>query len=408
MSASDRVVMSRGVGILPYELDAVGISPCRRPRLFWFNWTIQSNDSITIHKPITTEPDDYGRIVFLLSCDPSPYLMPGWELAGGSDHKLPTFTTSQPKARPGFQPAGIESCSERGLIFWREDRFKFPPYQYKYVHGLIHTKRGWRLPNIAEREAMMGYPLGYTEQAWSKTRRKQDPVGLDDLRLSLVGNSWSVPVVAFLLQHLLAPRGLCERLTVQEIQQRCQLGQGHQLSSFLSRPPWTTQNMKKSTDNDINLVRKLGTLMSTRGTDVLLQSATEPAQSSDRLRTSVPSRLWKWRVACGWAWKRQQSNETEHINRLELRAVLTSIKWRVLKARLRHGRFLHLVDSLVSLHAVNKGRSSSRKLRVVMEKISAWLLLSGNSCVLGYVDTGQNPADAPSRRGQKRKWAGGR
>ena len=197
MSASDRVVMSRGVGILPYELDAIGISPCRRPRLFWFNWTIQSNNSIIIYKPITTEPDDYGRIVFLLSCDPSPYLMPGWELAGGSDHKLPIFTTSQPKARSGFQPAEIENCSERDLIYWREDRFKFPPYQYKYVHGLIRTKRGWRLPNIAEREAMMGYPLGYTEQAWSKTRRKQDPIGLDDLRLSRVGNSCSVPLVFF-------------------------------------------------------------------------------------------------------------------------------------------------------------------------------------------------------------------
>ena len=144
--------------------------------------------------------------------------------------------------------------------------------------------------------------------------------------------------------------------------------------------------------------------MSSRGTDVLLKSSTEPVRSYDRLRTSVPARLWKWKVACGWSWKRPQSGNVEHINRLEIRAVLTSIKWRILKAKQTRKRFLHLVDSLVSLHIINKGRSSSRKLRAITKKIAAWLLLSGNSCILGYVDTGQNPADAPSRRSQKRKW----
>ena len=193
---------------------------------------------------------------------------------------------------------------------------------------------------------------------------------------------------------------------VQELQQRCQPGGSSHLNAYLSRPPWVPQNPKTSRENDANLIRKLGSLMSTRGTDVLLQSATEPLQTYDRLRTSVPAKLWTWKTACGWAWKRPQSGITEHINRLELRAVLTAVKWRALKQKVRKKRFLRLVDSLVSLRVINKGRSSSRKLRVIMKKISAWLLLSANSVVLGYVDTGQNPADAPSRRGQKRKWAG--
>ena len=189
------------------------------------------------------------------------------------------------------------------------------------------------------------------------------------------------------------------------LQKRCQPGGSSSLGGFLSRPPWVATQQNQHSHNDVALIRKLGSLMSSRGTDVLLQSVTEPLQSYDRLRTSVPASIWKWRTACSWTWRKSQCAETEHINRLELRALLTAVKWRALKQKCRGKRFLHLVDSLVSLHVVNKGRSSSRKLRSVMKRISAWLLLSSNACVLGYVDTGQNPADAPTRRGQKRKWA---
>ena len=406
LSEHVRASISRGVGILPYELDAVGITPCRRCRLFWFNWKISTEEQVEIEKPLTARAEDYGRINFLLDCPPDPYLTPGWSLAGGAEQKLPTFTAPQPKAQPGFLPTGIEGCTDRDISYWRDDRYKFAPYHYRYQHGLIHPRLGWRMASINEREAMLGFPLDYTLQAWSKSDRKKNHTGWEDCRLSLLGNSMSVQVVAFLLKNLLAPRKLCENMSLQELQRRCQPGASTQLGGFLVRPPWTPQNQKKSAENEANLIRKLGSLMSTRGTDVLLQANTEPLQTYDRLRTSVPAKLWFWRTACGWKWKTGPGETGEHINRLELRAVLTSIKWRVLKQKCRRRRFLHLVDSLVSLHIVNKGRSSSRKLRRIMKRISAWLLLSANSCVLGYVDTGQNPADAPSRRSQKRKWSG--
>ena len=404
MSEVDRACMSRAVGILPFELDAVGLTPCRRARLFWFTWKVHLEPGVEIQNPLTSKAEDYG-ISFLLECPPGPYLSPGWALAGGVHQKLPTFATSQPKAQPGFRPAGIESCTARDLEHWEADNFRFSPYQYRYQHGLLHPKHGWRLPNVNEREAMLGFPLGYTFLSWSKADRKRDPTGWNDCRLSLLGNSWSVPVAAFLLKHLLGPLKLCDEMSVDELQKRCQPGGSSNLSTFLSRPPWTPTCHNQSSANDVTLIRKLGSLMSSRGTDVLLQSGTEPLQSYDRLRTSVPSSLWKWRTACGWTWRNFQCGETEHINRLELRALLTSVKWRALKQKCRGKRFLHLVDSLVSLHVVNKARSSSRKLRSVMKRISAWLLLSSNSCVLGYVDTGQNPADMPLSRGQKRKWS---
>ena len=406
ISDEDRACLTKSIGLLPYEVDAVGITPCRRARLFWFDWVVQAEAGVTITTPASTSSWDYGKVDFDLDCRAQDFLSPGCKLAGGSEQKLPTFTTSQPKKSPGSTSAGLESCSSRDLAYWESDRFRFPPYQYRYQHGILHPKHGWRLANVNEREAMLGFPLEYTLQCWSKSKRKLDPLGHEDTRMSLLGNSLSVPVVAFLLAQLLGPFKLCEQLSAQAIQQRCMPGQGPELGSYLTRPPWIRAQTVKTVENDRMLISKLGALMSTRGTDVLIQAPSEPLKSYDRLRTSVPSKLWKWRTACSWRWKPPREGQGgEHINKLELRATLTGIKWRIMKTKLTNSRFLHLVDSLVSLHIVNKGRSSSHKLRSIMRKISAWLLLSGNSCILGYVDTGQNPADAPSRRGVKRKWS---
>ena len=65
----------------------------------------------------------------------------------------------------------------------------------------------------------------------------------------------------------------------------------------------------------------------------------------------------------------------EHINLLELRAIFTGIKWKVSRSKMKLGvRFLHLTDSLVCLHALTRGRSSSRKLRPILMRLNALLL----------------------------------
>ena len=127
MSDVDRANVSRGVGILPYELDAVGITPCRRSRLYWFNWKVCVEHGTEIETPLTPHAEDFGRISFLLDCCPDPYLSPGCSLAGGMDHKLPAFAFCQPKAQPGFQTVGMEKCSVRDLSYWETDNFRFPP-----------------------------------------------------------------------------------------------------------------------------------------------------------------------------------------------------------------------------------------------------------------------------------------
>ena len=103
---------------------------------------------------------------------------------------------------------------------------------------------------------------------------------------------------------------------------------------------------------------------------------------------------------CGWRW----TGSKEHINCLGLRAVLTSIKWRVQHKKQQIGvRFLHLIDSLVVLHALSRGRSSSKKLRSTLSRVNALLLCSSSQALWGYVQPDQNPADRPSRWGSRVK-----
>lgn len=130
-----------------------------------------------------------------------------------------------------------------------------------------------------------------------------------------------------------------------------------------------------------------------------MKASSEDQVRYQRLRASMPAKLWKWKTVSGWVW-----GNPEHINVLELRAALTAVRWRIEKKKIIHSKFVHLVDSLVVLRSIARGRSSSRKLRRTLLRLNALLLASGCHVVWAYVHTKENPADAPSRRPLKRKW----
>ena len=94
----------------------------------------------------------------------------------------------------------------------------------------------------------------------------------------------------------------------------------------------------------------------------------------------------------------------EHINVLEAKATLTTLRWRTEQIQQQDIRIVHLVDSLVVMHCLTRGRSSSKKLRRTVMKIGALLLATGLQPLGLYVDTHQNPADRPSRWGVKKRW----
>ena len=222
-----------------------------------------------------------------------------------------------------------------------------------------------------------------------------------DARSSLVGNSWNVTVVAWILSQLGSILGLNNSLTVQDIVCRTSPGSTKDFQSYLQRPLMEQRRAPATHGCAEKLVRKLLTLVSVKGEDILLNAASEDQVKYQRLRASVPAKLWRWRTVAGWRW----TGTREHINFLELRAVLTSIRWRVERRKALHSKFVHLVDSQVVLHALSRGRSSSRKLKRTLLRTNALLLATRTQVVWAYVHTKQNPADGPSRYPRKRKWS---
>ena len=209
-----------------------------------------------------------------------------------------------------------------------------------------------------------------------------------------------MPVVAFLLLQLLRPRKLCLINALAEL-----------LSTLYGDKPIFSTTLltwhklgesKVCQDAKRTLVSKLLTLLSSKGSDIMIKVGTE-VPDHQRFRVSIPANLWKWKTICRWPWP---AAEDDHINRYELRAVCTALRWRVLRRNEVRTRFIHLTDSMVCLHVLARGRSSSRKIQSLMYRVSSLLLACGLRPFLAYVSSSTNPADRPSRRIRvKRRWA---
>ena len=395
MSTEDRKVMSEGVGDQAFRIDAFGLTLCHRPRLYWPSWELKGDLTALVTQPESHLSEDYGHVVFYGVPDHKALLEPGWTVA--DNWGLPTFTTSRPRSTPGRRPAGLHECQDHEVERWRQDKFRFPPYQYRDAAGLVNSCGTWRRPSVAEREVLMGFPVGYTAPCVAKAEQRGE--AYEDSRLTLLGNSWQVGVIVWLLSQLFAPLGLCEHLTVDAIIKLLTPGQGSHLQTLLLRPPLHRVGQVRCKSSQ-ELVKKLLGIVSVKGEDLLLQSGTDPAVKHHRLRASIPAKLWKWRTVAGWSWR----SSSDHINVLELRSILTSVRWWVKKKKCTSSRFLHLTDSLVCLHSLCRGRTSSRKMRRTLIRINALLLATDLHPLWGYVHTKQNPADRPSRRPYRRKW----
>jgi len=74
-----------------------------------------------------------------------------------------------------------------------------------------------------------------------------------------------------------------------------------------------------------------------------------------------------------------------------------TLKWR-LRFGARGKRLLHLLDSRVAISVVARGRTSSFRLRGVIRRLGARQLAGGMYVAWGYVRSGLNVSDAPSRQ----------
>ena len=394
MDSVDRKTMSRGIQGQPLFCDAGELTWCRRPRLYWVSWEIPTAEGYS-----WTRSSEDVDVLHLEGCQAlTQVLRPGW-IKVDPERPFPTFTTSRPSIKPGRKPAGVAQCSLADLERWSEDSHRFPPYQYKQDNCVVNRHNELRVPDVSERELMLGFPYNYTLGCLSKSQR--NTTEHNDTRLTLLGNSWSVPVVASLLQPLFSHLGFIQPLSPQDILDNAEPGRHCMVQGRLVRLPWRQAREDTSSleASGQPLCSKLGNLISIKGEDILLTTPTSQMAKFHRLRASVPGKLWRWKVIAGWKW----TGSREHINSLELRAIFTTLRWRVERQHHRGCRFIHLTDSLVCLHALSRGRSSSRKLRRTMARLNALVLAANLHPVWGYIHTDQNPADKPSRWGQRVK-----
>ena len=229
MDAKDRDIMSSSFGDRPVHIDAGDMTWCHRPRLYWTTWAL-------VEEPGASFVAGAEVSSWQLQAQPrlDEMLMPGWKKVEPAK-AFPTFTTSRPSEVPGRKPAGLNQCSDRALQRWHSDMHRFPPYQYQDVHCVVNRGGEMRIPNVQERELMLGFPLGYTGNCVAKNARKLSST--NDTRLTLLGNSWSVPVVAWLLNQLLRMLGLSAVLNPGEIMERCHPGTAASLQERLVRLP---------------------------------------------------------------------------------------------------------------------------------------------------------------------------
>ena len=83
-------------------------------------------------------------------------------------------------------------------------------------------------------------------------------------------------------------------------------------------------------------------------------------------RQSGAADWWKWKAVFSCRWTRP-----EHINGLEMRAILLALQWRVSHLKEVNVRVLHLTDSYVCMSIISKGRTSSDLLLATLRRIAA-------------------------------------
>ena len=115
------------------------------------------------------------------------------------------------------------------------------------------------------------------------------------------------------------------------------------------------------------------------------------AGSADDLRRFTSEASWRTIVSSKW-------RHQEHINVLELRAVLTAVRWVLSLPQSVNKRLLVLCDSMVAHGSVSKGRSSSQPLLRRLRALAAMVMASGLRVTVRWIPTDLNPADEPSRR----------
>ncbi|CAK0799563.1 unnamed protein product, partial [Prorocentrum cordatum] len=380
MPLEDIERISSELQVTPYRFCSSCLVPNRRPRLYWLSWRLLPCKGYSYQ--------DRGHFVDVISDGAArvelPWTSPGWIWNGGS-LPVPTLVCARPSLLQPTRPAGIARASPEAKARWKKDDHRYHVGLYENACLLQHeATMELRPPSAEEREVLLGFDRGYTECA------VKDGSGssLETTRCFLLGNSFSVYAVSWLLQH---------SLVADEFQP--QLWEPHALChTGKCRAPWNDSAIYHQGDDyqyepeAEQLVRHYLSIAERGGTDVRLDVHL-PFRHRAWPRVSLEPNVWMWKVISSYRWR---AGIGKHINALEIQAAVNTIKWRLRSGTGRPRRMLHLIDSQVAASVLTKGRSSSRVLRMHVKRWGALCWATGCYVMLGYIASEDNPADALS------------
>lgn len=297
------------------------------------------------------------------------------------DFERPIRRSHAPAAGQKQSQRGIEACDERTLQRWRNDDRRYAPIHYRDENG-VWEQGTWRSLCAEEREIRLGFEGGHTEPVWGKQSRKANPAGYEDARSGLIGHGLSTPVVAILTGSLLFKLGLLPRLP--SVEESWGAAATEAEDSLLLRLRLEGASVDKE------VIAHLHRNASYKGADLRLRSG-RSSHPNRWPRESVPVERWKWQIGGSFPLSGQ------HINALEMQAILATFRWRTAKSGSVRARILHIADSQVCLSVLVKGRSSSYVLNRIVSKVNALILAANLLPVYAFIGSARNPADRPSR-----------
>lgn len=394
MDMSAALEISEHEGAKPFLVDPVQAVPMRRPRYCWTSETLDG-----IFSDVHCTAGKYWVEVSAMAPYPesNQWLTEGyWWNGDGLDVAFPTCMKSIPRSRPPPKPAGLAKCSADCISRWEADNYRFPPYQYDWKY-LIMSETKWRLINADERELLLGYGHHHTRLAMSASEVKSSATAFEDKRLSMLGDSFSI--YSFVIFAVACSKNFLPAMSYKHLVQRMGLAPGFKGQLRMQAPlckqlrygtPIRILEKYPKTVSDFN--RFLLRRTNHTGSDVRIATG-DVLAPKQYPRQSVSSQWWNWEEAFTTKWQKK-----EHINILELRAILLSLQYQTSRHKIHDARVFHISDSYICISIVSKGRSGSRLLGQVLKKISAHCLAFGLYVVLAHVDSLDNPTDEGSRR----------
>jgi len=375
--------VTAALGLQPIDADMQGWGPVRCPRRFWLNFPLVKVRGILVSGKKESVPRFIGA---------GPW--PAWaeRLEKGAKRGATLPLGGLPAYVPFTKPCGDlappPGLPEDAVERWEQHKRCLPATHFLAEH-MVKSKDGYRLRTPKEMLCTLGFAWCYADPV----ERQKKGISMSKSSLaSAIARTLAAPLGGFIVAQALHFHGLLNTPAELHV---CWGRPDDELEALANAILGEDHRVAAPSQLHHCVLGQFVRSAAFSGSDVRIADQTLRVPKSWP-RQSIDSSRWVWKVVLSVPYDKQ------HINLLELKAVIMSLQW-----RLRHPfevgrRHVHLSDSQVSIAVLVKARSSARTLRKAVRRYNALCLVASIWPYFIFVSTSANPADAPSRWPLKR------